>query len=196
MGSKLGRVSQCSSLEKLSRQAGFQTCKMGTSSISEVCCMVHAGMRHARASRKPRHVLLSSSVDTVLGDVFADTTSTASETIAAEQRGFMDSVGRSQHSIAAQKVPQAHRPAEAPASVLAQSAARSGLLATWHVRLAQDTCLLVSLKVLSMHSVHVCLSSNAWLSRSGIPCVTARFTHISEQVQRRLCHVVGCREVL
>ena len=99
------------------------------------------------AGRKPRHVLLSSSVDTVLGDVFADTTSTTSETIAAEQQVSMDPIGRSQHSAGAQR--------------MAQSAARSGLLATWHVRLAQDICLLVSLKVHPMFSMSVCFTVQA-----------------------------------
>ena len=98
-------------------------------------------------------MLLSSSVDTVLGDIFADTTSTASETIAAEQQVFTDSIGRSQHSAGAQKMTQARQPDEAAASILAQSAARSGLLPTWHVRLARDTCLLVLLKVQLMHAV-------------------------------------------
>ena len=110
-------------------------------------------------------MLLSSSVDTVLGDVFADTTSTTSETIAAEQQVFMDPIGRSQHSAGAQKMAQARRPDEATASVLAQSAARSGLPATWHVRLAQDICLLISLKVHSMCFVSVRLSRAACLCK-------------------------------
>ena len=125
----------------------------GTVNISEVSCMVRAGVQPMHARRKPRHMLLSSSADTVLGDVFADTTSTASEMIAAEQQVFKGSTGRSQHSARVQKMAAARQPDEATASVLAQSAARSGQLATWHVRLAQDTCLLVSLKVQSMHSV-------------------------------------------
>ena len=106
---------------------------------SKVFYTMRAGVRQVHAGRKPRHVLLSSSVDTVLGDVFADTTSTTSETIAAEQQVLMDPIGRSQHSAGAQR--------------MAQSAARSGLLATWHVHLAQDICLLVSLKV---HSTVFC----------------------------------------
>ena len=91
---------------------------------------------------------LSTSIDTVLGDVFAETTS-ASETIAAEpHQGLMTFVRGS--------------PGEAAtASALAQSAARSGLLATWHAHVAPDTCLLVSLKVHRMHTqtraAHICL---------------------------------------
>ena len=89
--------------------------------------------------RKPRHTRLSTSIDTVLGDVFAETTS-ASETIAAEpHQGDMTFARGSQAEAAT-------------AAALAQSAARSGLLATWHALVAPDTCLLVSLKVHSMHT--------------------------------------------
>ena len=93
-------------------------------------------------------MLLSTSVDTVLGDVFADT-SIASETIAAQPQQAFTSLVRGY---------QAHSTFEGPveaatASALAQSAARSGLLATWHAHVAKDTCLLVSLKVHRMHSV-------------------------------------------
>ncbi len=112
--------------------------------------------------RKPRHTRLSTSIDTVLGDVFAETTS-ASETIAAEpHQGLMTFVRGSQGEATT-------------ASVLAQSAARSGLLATWHALVAPDTCLLVSLKVHRMHThthtTHTCLH------RAGIPILLGNIFH-------------------
>lgn len=151
------------------------------SSYLKVFYMMRAGVRQVHAGRKPRHVLLSSSVDTVLGDVFADTTSTTSETIAAEQQVSMDPIGRSQHSAGAQR--------------MAQSAARSGLLATWHVRLAQDICLLISLKVHSMCYVSVCLSSAACLCKLKHCMCHSGSTHISEQVQKNSWHVLHCPSV-
>ena len=101
-------------------------------------------------------MLLSTSVDTVLGDVFAETTS-ASETIAAgPQQDFMSFVRGSQGHMGARSSSRCQAEA-ATASVLAQPAARSGLPATWHAHVGRDTCLLVSLKVHRMHATRTCL---------------------------------------
>lgn len=100
-------------------------------------------------------MLLSTSVDTVLGDVFADT-STASETIAAEpQHGFMNFVRSSKGHIGAYSTPRLSQPEAVNASLFAQSAARSGLLANWHAHVPPATCLLVSLKVHCMHMASI-----------------------------------------
>ena len=98
------------------------------SSYLKVFYMMRAGVRQVHAGRKPRHVLLSSSVDTVLGDVFADTTSTTSETIAAEQQVSMDPIGRSQHS--------AGGPEDGPISCQVRPASPPGMCA-WR----RDICL-------------------------------------------------------
>ena len=81
------------------------------------------------SSRKPRHMLLSCSVDTVLGDVFADSTSAGSEGIMAQQRQGYADIRRRESSahMAAYSTVRLSQTEEAR-----QSAARSGPPVTCH----------------------------------------------------------------
>ena len=147
-------------------------------------------------------MLLSTSVDTVLGEVFADTTS-ASETIAAgPQQEFMSFVRGAQGHMGAHSTSGCLAEA-ATASALAQPAARSGLLATWHEHVARNTCLLVALKVHQMHETHIGLGQQCLLLLPvcmwafWVACI-GRHTLLSTEVQaecirsKQSAHITCC----
>lgn len=93
-------------------------------------------------------MMLSSSADTALGDVLTVQSTPTVGIPSMEQQGFLSFMRSPQ--AGADSTSRLSQTEEANAGMLARSAARSGLIATWHAHLASDICLLFSLKVQCM----------------------------------------------